>query len=100
MGASSSNAQVLEEIQKLTLTDLVLDISHEWPKAWLVATVRVAQHATLQEILLLWILLQGEEELSHIVVFLHVNTSICQPLLLRWGGGLRGEVTIQKCYFL
>lgn len=39
---------ILQESHQLTvLTNLVLDISHQRSQTWLVAAVRVAQHATL-----------------------------------------------------
>ena len=60
----------------LTLADLVLDVPHERSEARLVGGVGVAQHPTLEEVLLLRVLLQRHEELAHCVLLLPNNNEI------------------------
>lgn len=54
------------------LTNFVFHVSHQGTQARFHAGVRIPEHATLQEVLLLRIFFQSEEELAN-VVFLGVN---------------------------
>ena len=58
------------EAGTLTCTYFVFDIPHQWSYPRGGRGVRIALHAALQELLLLRILLQGDKEISHIILFL------------------------------
>ena len=45
-----------------TCADLILDVPHEWSQARVRTPVWISLHLTLQELLLLWVLVQLEEE--------------------------------------
>ena len=78
-------------VVRLTSTYLILDISHEWSQARGRGRIGITLHSTLQELLLLWILLKSQIELTNI---LHL-------LWKREGGGRerrrgrRGQISLE-----